>query len=94
MTSPSPSPRPVGPGPEGLSIDMSVLITYLGELHARQLSEANVEAAKWRAAATGAAAELAAVRARVTALEQAQPAAHEQPQHAAPEPDDMIGTVE
>jgi hypothetical protein len=58
------------PGPEGLSVDMSVMITYLGDLHARQLAEANVEAAKWRAAATGAAAELAALRARVTDLEQ------------------------
>jgi hypothetical protein len=75
------------PGPEGLSLDMSTMIAYLGELHARQLSEVNIEAAKWRAAAVRAGAELADVRARVAALERTHATTHDLS-------DDMIGSIE
>lgn len=62
------------PTPGELPVDVPALLAYLGEIHARQLTEANMEAAKWRAAATGAAAELGTLRARVSGLEHARDA--------------------
>lgn len=60
---------PTGPDADGLPVDVSMLLAELAEIHGRQLADVNLEAAKWRAASRGAAAELATLRTRVDTLE-------------------------
>jgi hypothetical protein len=61
--------QPAAPRPGDLPVDVPALLATLAEYHGRQLADANLEAAKWRTAATGARTELAALRARVGELE-------------------------
>ena len=58
--------------PGQLAVEWSDVVDGLAALHAQQLSAANLEAARWRAAATGAQAALAELRTRIEALESAQ----------------------
>ena len=62
---------PVNPG--DLSVQMDTLLSYLAEAHGAQLAAANLEAAKWRAAAAGAAAELSELRRQVVELRRPDP---------------------
>ena len=55
--------------PGDLPVDIPELLAALAEYHGRQLGAANLEAAKWRTAASSARAELATLRGRVNELE-------------------------
>jgi hypothetical protein len=57
------------PGLGELPIDVPALLAALADYHGRQLGDANLEAAKWRTAATAARIELDALRARIAELE-------------------------
>jgi hypothetical protein len=62
MTNPAPAPNE-------LPVDIPALLATLADYHGRQLAEANLEAAKWRTAATGARTELANLRAQLAEAE-------------------------
>jgi hypothetical protein len=53
--------------PGELPVQMDLLLAYLADAHGAQLAAANLSAAKWRAAASGAAAELTVLREQLRA---------------------------
>lgn len=69
MTAPEPS--------TDLTVPWDLLVANLGETHAAQLTAANLDGARWRAAAIAAAVEIATLRERLTAAELASQAAAE-----------------
>ena len=65
-----------GATPDQMPVDMQQILAYLADLHAQQLAAANLEAAKWRAAALGAQARIAELTARLAAPEEPTPATY------------------
>jgi hypothetical protein len=53
---------------DSMPIDMNDVVAALQTLHAQQLASANMEAARWRAAATRAQAQLGELHAELHAL--------------------------